>query len=139
MFGDTPTPFKNEATRYLESYAGSNMYRHQGYSFQVIEPLVYQADKISLVMEAKELLTGNAWETIARSVNVAEEDLEDVEDEFLEKLINICEYKKDAFRPGGEVHSAVISLMSDIQSIEGDNLLGLIFEEFVNSILDIEV
>jgi hypothetical protein len=115
MFGDIPTPFKNGATRYLEKYAGANIFRSHGYTFEIIYPLVYTADKISLIMEAKELLQGDAWKTILSSIEIDEHDVNEIDDAFLEELIKLCEYDKQTFRPGGLVYTSVLELIAKLK------------------------
>jgi len=135
MFGDIPTPFKNEATRYLEKYAASNMFKSYGYDFTVFEPVVYTADKISLVMEARELLKGEAWKTILSSVELPSWQVDNINPKFLRQLIQKCDKEKSKFRPpNGILYTKILALIAKLKELPKHQ--GEAFQDFLYECFD---
>jgi len=118
MFGDIPTPFKNKATRDLEKYAATNIFRSQNYNFECIDPVVSYADKISLVMEARLLLQGDAWSNILDNIEIIQKDVDLISDNFLEEtLIRVCNDQKELFRPGNKIYSSTLKVIHKLRSL----------------------
>jgi hypothetical protein len=129
MFGDIPTPFKNQATRYLEKYAGSRMYAKWGYPFSIIHPAVYHADKISLIMEAKKLLRGDAWLRILDSIEITRADINNIDTDFLDDLVVAYNTKRDAFKPDGAIVTEYIACTESLR--KGDAVPKKAFENLM--------
>ena len=137
MFGDIPTPFKNKATRELEKYAASNIFRSQGYNFESTDPLVSYADRISLVMEARLLLQGDAWKNILRSVEITQKDVDLIETHCLDKLVGYCENYKNLFRPKKLIYKNTIELIHKLKSLTAHH--GDAFQDYMEHTFGVSV